>query len=130
MGRIEVNIIGPPGPCLPDDPMTWTLAYEHFGGVEWDHVRRLARLGGMELPPSGPAVSLTAAESGRLAEAMEQALLDIPEHDAKGTKSLGAMTAVEWFSGLARFRLKNFVKLCRAGPVTIRFRDLEDDFDD
>jgi hypothetical protein len=73
---------------------------------------------------------VTAEDAAALADALEQALPDVPSHDALAhkTKEVGGMRCIpidadvsplEYFSGKGRARLTAFIRFCRAGGFEI-----------
>jgi hypothetical protein len=119
-----------------------------FTNTAWEHLLRLASLAGWQpagtLPPEGAGDwdgnyftndgQRVGDEDARgLAEALERALPDVPDHDALGDKAfyhpalpgvrlVDARTPVnsfEWFAG-QKDVLKRFIAFCRAGGFEIR----------
>lgn len=75
-------------------------------------------------------IVVSAEEAGRLARALERALPDLPDHDAKAHlrqprgggidhQEEEKLTALEWFSGTNKARLKEFISLCHSGGFTL-----------
>ena len=69
-------------------------------------------------------------EAALLAEALEAALPDIPEHDAVGSRTewIGGyhlptadVTPTEWFSGAAKIYYKELIRHCRAGGFAVEY---------
>jgi hypothetical protein len=81
-------------------------------------------------PPTPTSVIVSAEEALRLARALERALPDLPDHDAKAhlrnitggginQHQEEKLTPLEWFSGTNKTRLKEFIDLCRAEGFTL-----------
>jgi hypothetical protein len=96
----------------------------------WDRVRKLARAYGWEGAALEPGDYVNEEEAARLAEALEEALPDIPDHDAVAgrTEWIGdyhvptaEVTPTEWFSGAAKIYYKEFIRHCRAGGFRVEY---------
>lgn len=117
----------PAGTLAPDD-------WEEEAEEEWD---------GGYLSPDGQQV--TDEDAGNLADALERALGDIPDHDARVHKPAGyplpramirllrdmpgdnpppgpeqCLNAREWFSGKRKQAVRDFIAFCQRGSFTIR----------
>ena len=120
-----------------------------FDIFRWSAVLTLARNNGWE--PTGTILEddpdwqghydtndgqlVTAVDAGRLADALERALPDIPNHDALEHKTRGVdlpglgptrlidarehLSSVELFSGDRKEQLRKFILYCRAGSFQI-----------
>ena len=78
---------------------------------------------------------MTAEDAGNLADALEQALADVPSHDAIGHKTVeitfptgeknralpldADVSPLEYFSGKAKKMLTEFIAFCRTGGFEI-----------
>jgi hypothetical protein len=119
-----------------------------YNNTSWGHLLRLASTYGWEpagtRPPkrcrtwdgnyvTNDGQRVTAADARRLADALEKALPDLPDHDAleHKKKRVGQSeefgipwqtptNPFEWFSGAGKERLRTFIAYCRAGGFTIR----------
>ncbi len=123
--------------------------YFRFNIHQWSAVLVLAQRNGWE--PAGTVLerapgwagrydtndgqTVTAVDAGRLADALERALPDIPDHDALEHKAkvvdlpgLGPtrlidaqenVSPVELFSGSNKEYLRRFISYCRAGSFQI-----------
>ena len=101
-----------------------------FDDRSWDRIRELARAYGWEGAAMEPGDYVNEEEAARLANALEEALPDIPDHDAvKGrTEWIGDyhvptanVTSTEWFSGAAKIYYKEFIRHCRAGGFRVEY---------
>jgi len=121
----------------------------HFNIFQWSAVLVLAQSNGWE--PAGTVLAqepdwsggygtndgqtVPAADAGQLADALERALPDIPDHDALEHKAkvvdlpdLGPtrvldaqekVSPIELFSGDSKEYLRRFIRYCRAGSFQI-----------
>jgi hypothetical protein len=101
-----------------------------FDDRSWDRVRDLARAYGWKGTAMKPGDYVDEETAARLADALEEALPDIPDHDAVGgrTEWIGdyhlpaeSVTSTEWFSGAAKMYYKEFIRHCRAGGFTVEY---------
>jgi hypothetical protein len=101
-----------------------------FDDRSWDRIRKLAQVYGWEGGAMAPGDYVNEEEATRLANALEEALPDIPDHDAvKGrTEWIGDyhvptanVTPTEWFSGAAKIYYKEFIRHCRAGGFRLEY---------
>jgi hypothetical protein len=101
-----------------------------FDDRSWDRIRELARAYGWMGATIEPGDYVTEEEAASLADALEEALPDIPDDDAVGgrTEWIGdyhlptaGVTPTEWFSGAAKIYYKEFIRHCRAGGFTVEY---------
>jgi hypothetical protein len=101
-----------------------------FDDRSWDRIRELAQAYGWEGAAMEPGDYVNEKEAARLANALEEALPDIPDHDTvKGrTEWIGDyhvptenVTPTEWFSGAAKIYYKEFIRHCRAGGFRVEY---------
>jgi hypothetical protein len=101
-----------------------------FDDRSWDRIRELARAYGWMGATIEPGDYVTEEEAVSLADALEEALPDIPDDDAVGgrTEWIGdyhlptaGVTPTEWFSGAAKIYYKEFIRHCRAGGFTVEY---------
>jgi hypothetical protein len=101
-----------------------------FDDRSWDRIRELARACGWKGTTIEPGDYVSEEEAASLADALEEALPDIPEDDAVGgrTEWIGNyhlptldVTPTEWFSGAAKIYYKEFIRHCRAGGFTVEY---------
>lgn len=101
-----------------------------FDDRSWDRILELARAYGWKGTRIEPGGYVRKREATDLAEALERALPDIPDHDAvKGrTEWIGdyhlpteEVAYLEWFSGQARIYYKEFIRHCRAGGFGVEY---------
>lgn len=104
----------------------------HYTSMAIGRLRDLAaEYGGPQIAP-GPQ-RLSAATAARLADALERALPDIPDHGATMHRQIpvepgspfawdldwDALSRVEFFSGERKAELRGGIALCRRGALTI-----------
>jgi len=101
-----------------------------FDDRSWDRIRELARAYGWKGATIEPGDYVTEEEAASLADALEEALPDIPDDDAVGgrTEWIGdyhlptaGVTPTGWFSGAAKIYYKEFIRHCRAGGFTVEY---------
>ena len=101
-----------------------------FDDRSWDRIRELASAYGWKGAAIEPGDYVTEEEAASLADALEEALPDIPDDDAvRGrTEWIGdyhlptaGVTPTEWFSGAAKIYYKEFIRHCRAGGFTVEY---------
>ena len=101
-----------------------------FDDRSWDRIRELARAYGWKGATIEPGDYVTEEEAASLADALEEALPDIPDDDAVGgrTEWIGdyhlptaGVTPTGWFSGVAKIYYKEFIRHCRAGGFTVEY---------
>jgi hypothetical protein len=116
-----------------------------FNNGTWGHLLKLATMNGWE--PAGTrkrsrewdgnywtndGQRVTDDDARNLADALEEALPDVPDHDALEGKKVRIgntdeyaipadvpTTPFEWFSGKAKQRLRDFIVFCRKGGFRI-----------
>jgi hypothetical protein len=101
-----------------------------FDDRSWGRILDLARAYGFNEARMEPGTYVDGAKAGRLADALEKALPDIPDHDAvRGrTEWIGDyhlptadVPSTEWFSGPAKTYYEEFVRHCRAGGFRVEY---------
>ena len=101
-----------------------------FDDRSWNRIRELARAYGWKGTTIEPGDYVSEEEAASLADALEEALPDIPDDDAVGgrTEWIGdyhlptaGVTPTEWFSGAAKIYYKEFIRHCRAGGFTVEY---------
>jgi hypothetical protein len=99
-----------------------------FDDRSWSRILDLARVYGFEEARMEPGDYVDEGKAARLADALERALPDIPDHDAvRGrTERIGDyhlpttdVASTEWFSGPAKTYYKELIRHCRAGGFTV-----------
>jgi hypothetical protein len=101
-----------------------------FDDRSWGRILDLARAYGFEEVRMDPGDYVDHEKAVRLAEALERALPDIPDHDAVGdrTEWIGDyhlpradVSSTEWFSGAAKAYYEEFIRHCRAGGFRVEY---------
>jgi hypothetical protein len=99
-----------------------------FDDRSWDRIQNLARAHGWVEAAMEPGDYVDEERAARLADALESALSDIPDHDAvRGrTEWIGdyhlptaEVAPAEWFSGGAKTYYIEFIRHCRAGGFRV-----------
>jgi len=91
-----------------------------FSATDWAKLLYMASLYGYDPSEQRQGAPLSWEELDQLAEAVELALDDIPNHNATGGKKPFQMSPFEWFSGPRKSKLKDFLAFCKQIP---RLRD-------
>ena len=91
---------------------------------DWQAVLKLARRYGWQGDDSQMLGEIESCDSFALALALEDALPDVPRHDALSAKlesdEADVINLFEWFSGRpGRDVLESIIRLCRTGSVSI-----------
>jgi hypothetical protein len=103
-----------------------------FDDRSWGRILDLAHAYGFREARMESGAYVDERKAGRLADALERALPDIPDHDAvRGrTEWIGDyhlpttdVGPTEWFSGPAKTYYRDFIRHCRAGGFRIEFDD-------
>jgi hypothetical protein len=101
-----------------------------FDDRSWDRILDLALSYGFVGARMEPGTYVDEVKAGQLADALEKALPDIPDHDsARGrTEWIGDyhlpttdVSSTEWFSGPAKIYYEEFIRHCRAGGFRVEY---------
>lgn len=88
-----------------------------FSGTDWAKLLHLAAIFGYDPFVRGPDEAITPEELASIAMAVEDALDDVPNHNATGGKTASQMSPLEWFSGPRKQRLRDFLHFCKESKI-------------
>ena len=100
-------------------PTTWTAAMGLAGRYGWEPRGTVRQMGwgGCYVTPAGQMV--TPRDAATMALALEDALDDVPHHDARPVNGTRKATLIEASSGAERPRLVALTDFLREGPFLI-----------